>query len=199
MAKKKRTYSMLDLIKANGKPVPNVAAQSTRLCSHRNDPYAVQIKAATEFVKNEKNYIIDRIVIRLLISSGLRISEVLSLKAFDIAADGSILIRSKKGSNIRYISGMEFSSFLGINAVWFCSELSCRNRWHYYRLIKRLGISVVVSGNSNASVTHLFRYAFVERIIGLSGSVEESAQIVGHKNKKNTGRYFIKSTGHGKK
>jgi len=187
----------MDVISHLTRSAASMPAQSTTLSQQCSGSFAAELAAASGFIADEKNYIIDRIVIQLLISSGLRISEVLSISGQDVASDGSILIHGKKGSDVRYVSAMQFSQWLGANPVYFANQIRYRNRFFYYRLFKRLGISRIMSGNKNNSVTHLFRYAFVERIKNMSGNLEETAQIIGHKNPANTKRYSSKTTKNG--
>ncbi len=181
------------------KSIATPLAQSTTLLHVHSGSFASQIDIASGYIANKKNNIIDRVVIQLLMSNGLRISEVLHISGSDITPDGSILIRSKKGSELRYVSAMQFSSWLGNNRLFFASQVAYRNRWYYYRLFKRIGLDMRISGNSNNAVTHLFRYAFIERVNQLSGSSESTAKIVGHKNPANTKRYLNKSKNDGKK
>lgn len=197
MAKKKKFFSKHPLSTPATKSIPILPAQSTTLSQLPAPLFAEKIKIASEFVANEKNYIIDRIVIQLLLANGIRISEVLNIKSSDIAHDGSILIHSKKGSDVRYISGSIFSKWLADNPVYFASNLKFNNRFYYYRLFKRIGLQQVMSGNTNASVTHLFRYAFIANLQKMTKNIEDTGTIVGHKNKANTKRYNSKSNKNG--
>lgn len=193
MAKKKQSEKLKLWTKHLHKSVPTPTAQTTTMSQEVNPMFADKIKIASDYLADPKNYIIDKIVIQLLLTNGLRISEVLNITNSDIATDGSILIHSKKGSNIRYVSAGRFSDWIGKNPIYFCSQLKNFNRFYYYRLFKKIGLAQVLGNNRNASVTHLFRYAFIDKINSMTKNINDTALIVGHKNSKNTLRYEKKA------
>lgn len=189
MIDKKKINRVTNIDKFKVKSVVTVSAQNNKLLYSGNNMFTSVISTGRAFVLNEKHFIIDRIVILLLMAYGLRISEVLSIRESDIKPSGTIFIRGKKGSNDRLVSGLQFSEWLFKHRVSFVSLLQHRNRWFYYRLFKRLGIYKTMTGNKNASVTHLFRYQFIHEMQEATGNIDSTQNIVGHRLVKNTKRY----------
>lgn len=188
------------LINAENNIIRQTTKSDPKLSAHYNRPLQLESKTfqrvmaiASGYVNNPENYIIDRICMMLISAYGLRISEVLNIQSFDISTDGTILIRSKKGSDPRLVSGLQFSKWLSKNRLFFASQMRFRNRWFYYRLFKRLGISEKMTGNVNSSVTHVFRYAFIDKMQQITGDIETTGKVIGHVSSKNTQRYEKKS------
>lgn len=193
MAQKKRKFSKNDIVKLSAKPVPSPRGQFTTQLQSGSIDFTPYVKAGLNFISNPENFIIDRIVIKLLLAYGLRISEILSINPANIKTDGSIYISGKKGSQPRLINPAEFASWVAKNPVFLCNMLAMRNRQYYWRLFNRIGISALMPGNVHRSVTHLFRYNFITEIQKISGDINETGVIIGHKNPANTKRYEQKT------
>lgn len=189
MKPKKTKLHTQNIIAHRCKSDADLLAQSTTSLQEQSKEFQAIFDAASRFISNSKNFIIDRIVMQILVAYGLRISEAISIQAQDISTDGTILIRSKKGSQPRLISGLQFSKWLADNRLFFSSQVRYRNRWYYYRLFKRLGIYKKMTGNMNNSTTHVFRYAFVQKVQAMTKEIETTGKIIGHVNKKNTENY----------
>ena len=182
-----------NIMKRAPKPDSNCSAQTNKLLQVQSDQFTAVLNRGKRFIADEKNHIIDRIVMLLLLAYGLRISEVLNIRKGDINSTGTIIVRGKKGSDDRLISALQFSEWIYKNRLSFTSILEYRNRWYYYRLFKRLDIHKQMTGNKNTSVTHVFRYAFVADVKAMTGDTDKTAKIVGHKNRLNTKRYEEKT------
>ncbi len=193
MTNKKRKFAKNDIVKLSTKPATSPSGQTATLSQPAFIDFAPYVKAGLMFISNPNNFIIDRVAVHLLLSFGLRISEVLSINPAHIKKDGSIYISGKKGSQPRLINPGKFAEWVANNPVYFCSMLGMRNRQYYWRLFNRLGISILLPGNKHRSVTHLFRYNFINEVQNISGEIEATGVIVGHKNKSNTKRYEQKT------
>lgn len=168
-------------------------AESTTLLQDHNPIFAGQMLAASKFIFDESKCKIDRLVTFLLFSYGLRIAEVLRIKATDINRQGMILINPAKGSDPRFVSTGPFQPWVAGNRLHIAYLLSTRLYDYYYRLFKKMGISAIPSGNQKQAVTHLFRYNFISMIQNMSNDIEVTGKIVGHKNTNNTQLYVKKS------
>jgi integrase len=149
-------------IKLVDNSLPSPIAQNTKLCSPGNqgEQLITLVLSKREAILNEDKilwYIID-----LLINSGCRVSEILSITPNDILLNGTVKINALKGGKNRIISSSDGRDYL----------INCRaigkypfmdyNRYYVYRAFKKWGISYVVKGNTNTAVTHAFRHANTE-------------------------------------
>lgn len=175
------------------KPDAKLSAHTNKELQDPNFSNNPIIRTGLSYINDKSNAIVDRIVIALLMAYGLRISEVLNIRYNDITPQGTILIHGSKGSENRFISGMQFSKYIVSHALSFTTHLRYRNRWYYYRLFKRIGIYKKMTGNTNFSVTHAFRYEFIKQLQGMTKDINETGKIIGHKNTNNTKRYDQKT------
>lgn len=191
--KRKFINTKSNIIRENNKSVPNLPAQNTRLLHSNSSMFSALDAKVAGFIENKSYNIIIRVVVYLLNAYGLRISEVLDIKFNDVRKDGMIIIKSKKKSQIRYISPGPFQVWLAKNRLFFVNSLSIYSRFYFYRLFKRLGFYYKFSGNVNTSVTHVFRYKFISDIQAMTTDIQDTQCIVGHKSVNNTKRYNEKS------
>ena len=128
-------------------------------------------------------------VIELLMLYGLRISEVLRIKVYDIKSNGYIVIKGLKGSNSRLIYPA-FNLAFWKNADPGTLPISNTfSRFYFYRLFKRLGLYERFKGHFNNSVTHYFRQKLLRSL--KNDGVESSllSSFIGHVSKK-TIKYY---------
>lgn len=187
--KRDKPINILNTVKLRANSNLKRSAQTDIKCALGGGQYEKFLQTGIDFVSNSKNCIIDRIVIMLLYTYGLRISEVLSIRFNDISETGTILIHPKKGSEVRLVSGHIFTDWILKHKGLLNSGLENRNRWYYYRLFKKLGITKKMVGNENYATTHVFRYMFVAEIKKRSGDSLTTQKIVGHKSQKSTVLY----------
>ncbi len=146
----------------SGKPapksVPTPCAQTARLCTLGNDQVtlAKQVQASLIALKNSNPPC--WLIAMILLESGCRVSEVLTINSASISPQGRVMIKGKKGSNDRIIHPITIAPQMiklrKRNGPIF-AEIS---RFHVYRAFRSVGLSHIFDGRSKASVTHLFRH-----------------------------------------
>lgn len=130
-----------------------------------------------------------RLIVELQYRYGLRVTEVLSISIYDVSKDGRIVIKGLKSSSDRVVY-----VFNNIEYLNRCKQLHVEpfmgiDRYHVYRVYKKIGFIYKSVNSSKMSVTHSFRHRVVENM--RNDGVDEGvmAQFIGHKNVSNTGKY----------
>ena len=178
-----------DSLQARTKSVPNPSAQIAKVygASEEVSKEIDRLLSSKESIKArscELWYIIE-----LLISSGARISEVLSISPVDIMRNGNVRVRGKKGSSDRIVVTRDSMDYM----------LRCRSvgkypfqdwdRFRCYREFKLLGIGMRFPGKEKQSVTHFFRHAY-NRMMKKEGIEQElRSSELGHKSRSNIKHY----------
>jgi site-specific recombinase XerD len=132
---------------------------------------------------------INKAVLELQLLWGLRISEVISIKPSQVTSLGQIMIRGSKKSEDRIVMGYMYSN------VWtsYVKKGNIigeeRDRYYYYNLYKKFGLYRKNKGKDNNSVTHIFRYSFVELLLKNNIEINEIQKLIGHKSVKSTEHY----------
>ena len=188
MAKAKKHTDILTVL-AGGKSVAKPSAQTTTLC-------AVPGAAGCQEMLSEESFqalcSVSREVARvysLQRDFGLRISEVLAIRPYDITNSGMIHIRGLKGSGSVLVSpAFDRQFFAGCRASG-AYPFQFINRFYVYRVYKRFGLSHKFEGNKKCSVTHLPRHDYALQ----AKSVDEDQTLVTsalrHKSSKNDSFY----------
>lgn len=147
---------------------------------HRLNSHAESMK-----VQNRKCYM----VYKMLLQSGCRISEILNIRPYDIAINGSIRIKGLKGSSNRIISPGEFTEYFIKCKKLGVFPFDGINRKYVWSVFKKFGIYVNVDSSGKKAVTHALRHIMVssQRISGTE--TDTIGEFIGHKNRKNTENY----------
>lgn len=132
---------------------------------------------------------VDKSVLELQFLYGLRISEVLNVKWSDINENCQIFITGKKGSNDRVVYPVKFANFWMFLREKKVNIPSSYNRFYFYRLYKKKGLYVHLTGHRNLSVTHFLRYKYLVSLLAQDLEVEKVKQLIGHKSIKSTIHY----------
>lgn len=131
-------------------------------------------------------------IIELQFYYGIRISEALRIRHTDITDIGQILIKGMKGSNSKVVYPILYKEF------WLRVKRNktnipeSYNRFYFYRLYKKIGLSQVMGKNKNNSVTHLLRYNYLINLMQNGITVDNLQQSIGHKSLKSTLHYVNK-------
>lgn len=172
---------------------PTINVKSPRF----NEPppsYLTQ-KQLVRFRETTRNYLRDRVIIELLFVTGLRISELLSIKISDIKWDtGTIWVQSGKGESQRYVL------FNTESAEWMKKYLAERNRESPYLFPNREGKSITrywvaqkfnrYSKELGFKVTpHMLRHTFGSYMAEKEMRIEHIQRIMGHSNINSTRIY----------
>ena len=184
-----KNYTVLDRINTVSKP----SAQNTTLCAQVNDQMTAIEAKVSAIMTSSFCSSLDKVLIDLLYTNGLRISEVLQLKSSDIDARGNVFVKGLKGSNDRLCQCTYMKSELLYLRSTNSHLFSYTNRFYYYRLFKKLGLYIVYDSNENKAVTHSLRHSYIYSLQNITNNIESTAQIVGHKNSKSTTHYYSKA------
>lgn len=131
-------------------------------------------------------------VIELMLYSGCRISQALSITSTDILLNGTIRIRGNKRSDDVITRCILFKEFWINNRIYINSILSNYNRFFFYRLFKKYGITFKLPHKTNYNVTHSLRQLFIDSLNVNDVSCELIKKSVGHKNVKSQEYYKSK-------
>lgn len=124
----------------------------------------------------------EKAVLELQVLYGLRISEVLNIKPAQIMPSGQITIKGLKGSCDRFVVPVIYNQYWIQIAKSNCEISKSYNRFYFYRLYKKHGISKAFADNKKASVTHLLRYYYIANLVKSGKDIREIATIIGHKS-----------------
>lgn len=181
-------YTTFDRINAVSTP----SAQNTTLCAQTIPQFnAIDSKIITCMSLTSLSDL-DKIVIDLLYTNGLRISEVLQIHSNNIDARGNVFIKGLKGSNDRLAQVTYMRTQLLSLRSAGCHLFEYSSRFYYYRLFKKLGLYITYGKNENNAVTHSLRHAYIYSVQSLANNINSTASIVGHKNSKSTVHYYSK-------
>ena len=133
---------------------------------------------------------IEKYLICILIRNGLRISEITHCQNIKLIGNQLLSVWQKKTKTIRTANVVDFqqlTKYLFINGnltVWN------RDRYYYYRVFKRLGISELLIGRQHKSVTHLPRHKIATEIYNETNSIELVTAQLGHKSTRSASHYL---------
>lgn len=168
-------------------------AQYTTLCDSNTNEFRSYEVRLLEFIESLSVSSAERSILELMLDEGLRISDVLNIKPKHVDSFGYITIIQGKGSSIKVVRNSKNLSFwLGQVRNGFVISDSY-NRFYFYRLLKKKGIQMSVSGCSNHKVTHSLRYARAIAVMNASKDLEIVKQDLGHRSINST-KYYVRQT-----
>jgi site-specific recombinase XerD len=120
----------------------------------------------------------ERAVFLLLLSGGLRLTEVFGITSANVNTEQGTIMVLGKGSQYRMIA----PGAMAMQALERALELNDRlvpYAWPHYidNLVKRLGKAAGVQGRVHA---HRFRHMFATSFLDAGGSIEDLQQVLGH-------------------
>lgn len=133
-----------------------------------------------------------RLVVELQYLYGLRISSALHVRFCDITSNGGIYIRQGKGSESLIVYSRIFPERLMRIKSESREFILNFSRYYFYRYYKKVGLYSEFSGNTNKSVTHLFRHNIALSLKEDMISKQDVKRFLGHRNIKSTGSYYDK-------
>lgn len=125
----------------------------------------------------------------LLLSGGLRISELIGERWLFVNAIGQVVIKGKKGSNDKLVTPLYCAEYWRGLRGWCLNPCNIVSRFSWYRFLKAQGVVIHEKGKAHASVTHAARKLkahemFVNELE--QGTIQE---VIGHKSEKSTTYY----------
>lgn len=182
----KRSYNAPQLICSVSTP----SVQIPVLYSVDNQPKSDITNVVESLLANPNISDTTKLMIDLMYTNGLRVSELLRIRGTDILHNGSYVIHASKGSSDRigHVSTQKvlFLSHLGSPYPIFDGY----SRQSVYNIFRKHGISSATFGNTNRSVTHLLRHNYIESVMAASGSLQCTQSAVGHKSTRSTLHYI---------
>lgn len=140
--------------------------------------------------KDEMLGVMDKAVLSLMFRHGLRISEVLSIRPWDVKSDLTVYIKGLKGSDNRLCVTIDFRDYWKTYRTSGTLISQERDRFFYYRNLKRMGIGLMFSSNVNCSVTHLGRHLYALSKSDVAVSDDMKRLILGHKRAETIEHYL---------
>lgn len=172
------------------KSVSNPTAQNNTLCE---PPIKCAIAPGENFhlthLMNAEPVPV-RVIVRLLVDYGLRISEILAIKPTDITADGRIIIKGSKRSSNRLVVCHEHKDFLINIRNGSYNYFAVYDRFQIYRILKKYNVVSLNQYGSKNAVCHQFRYKFVTDVNAVTNNIDSTALLIGHKSSSNTKKYL---------
>jgi len=125
--------------------------------------------------------------------SGVRVGEVLNVKAVDIMDNQNIYIHGSKGSNDRIVNCPAVISIICKNVdINTRQSIFTVSYTQYYRFLKKHGDILHIVGKKNNYVSHSFRKKLLNQIYNSGCAKKEKiGHAIGHRSKK-TINYYIK-------
>lgn len=171
------------------KSVPSPPAQIYNLCDKDNAPGSMIYAIESYILKNSNDNNIVTAVLSLMHYHGLRITEVLNIRPYDVLRSNRIRIKGLKHSNDRIVYIMSHGRFWASYGVSTSFLSDTYSRYYFYREFKKLGFYSRFGSNKKYSVTHLMRHNYV---LSLKESDIETNLIqttIGHKSINSTKHY----------
>ena len=179
----------LDSIIVRSKSVLASSAQNTILCDLNCNSEKQLEFFISKVVECMWLSVIDKGIMLLCLTEGLRISEVMDILADDWRAGQKVFIRGKKGSFDRVVSvRFFFNELRSFTFNYGCLGMA-GNRFYFYREFKKLGIIFQSSNSSRASVTHAGRHLLADNLFQHGKDIELSKRTLGHKSVNSTRHY----------
>lgn len=180
--------SHLDIIASRGgtkasiKSALNPVAQSATLCTLGSKDKEIIDQANRLTALNSRLPVTDKAIVELMFLNGLRISEVLNIKASDVMFNGLIKIRGLKGSENRLC-------VTNLYRDWWLKSVGkgnvitdYRSRYYYHRLFVEKGLYYRATANCKRIVTHVFRHLYVRLAESNNLTLKDIQSLIGHKS-----------------
>jgi len=125
------------------------------------------------------------------LSGGLRVSEVLNIKAHDLIPYQTIFIKGLKGSQSKRVYVPECEYFIRKCLRSNLEPFKGISRFMVYRLYKRLGFVILKGNGTRNAVTHSIRKQAIKELHASTRNIKDTASAIGHKSSKST-EYYVK-------
>jgi len=173
--------------------VPKPLAQSITLCQPDNSLLRILDIVVYTITSPSASYKLERVLLDLMLSGGLRISEVLGPGVLKVNMLGQVFIQGSKGSDNKLVTPIHFKSFWVNSIGTVANPFMHISRFSFYKWLRKNEISIDLGKNGNNKVTHSLRHLHVYLMELMNLSEKEMSEILGHKNIKNI-KYYL----HGK-
>jgi site-specific recombinase XerD len=187
---KKSTF-LKNQVRTNSEPT--TGAHTPTMCALGTAPTEALLNKYNNLLSSKSLSLFDSLAIDLLLSGGIRISELLQIRYNDITALGQVRIHALKGSSDRLISSMYHAEMLikyrHLNGFLFEGY----SRWYFHRLFVKLGFYQLNNGSNKRVTTHIFRHHLVTDLQNQFNQIELTQSTIGHKRQSSTEWYINKN------
>lgn len=124
--------------------------------------------------------------IDLMLSGGLRLSEILFPASFFVTPLGQVVVHGRKGSADKLVTPLFQPQYWRRLHGWVANPFAFSSRWSWYRFFKRNGVCMSEQGRKNKVVTHSPRKLQAHQLF--NGGVELAGirDIMGHRAESST-------------
>lgn len=125
----------------------------------------------------------------LLLSGGLRVTELVACPMVLVNANGQVLFKGRKGSADRLITPLyQRAYWLGLRG-WVANPCAIVSRFSWYRFLKARGVVLHEKGHQHCSVTHAPRKLLAHQLFVEGVGSRSVADVVGHRSAKSAEWY----------
>ncbi|GEM_PF-1943491 len=194
--KKENTEEILNSLKKGSTwntPTKSVKESSAHYATQCSGGLQQHIANTIHYLLSDNNTdlnLYEKAIIELMFLHGLRITEALNITYRDINSNLQIKIRGLKGSSDRYVQSINFIKFWQYVRESKIVFVKSFNRYYFYRLFRKKGISFYLGNNKKESVTHLLRYNYVLLLLTDNVEVDVIQSVLGHKKLSSTLHYI---------
>lgn len=127
--------------------------------------------------------------IDLMLSGGLRMSELLFPAGFFVTPLGQVLVHGRKGSADKIVTPVFQAQYWEGLRGWVANPFAVTSRWTWYRFFRAQGVVMSERGKEHKSVTHVPRKLLAHSLFVNGVELQSVADVVGHRNLKSTEYY----------
>lgn len=125
----------------------------------------------------------------LMLSGGLRLSELLLSRGFFVTPLGQVLVKGRKGSADKLVTPVFLTQYWTGMRGWVANPFSFSSRWSWYRFFRAQGVVLSENGKVNKSVTHVPRKLLAHSLFNNGVELQSVADVVGHRATSSTEYY----------
>lgn len=183
------SYLNCDTQKERFKSVTNSSAQTESLCASRSQDevdYSRMLSKIESILQHDRTLYY---IAMLQLCGGLRISEVLGIRPYDITLTGHVSIHSRKGSSHQIIHGGVVANYLIQCKKLNMYPFNLYSRYYVYRQYKKYGLTIQPVNSSKKAVTHSLRHLAASAQRNESIQDEKIQKFLRHVSSKSTTYY----------
>lgn len=118
----------------------------------------------------------------LMLSGGLRVSELVTADLVLVNANGQVLFKGRKGSADRLVTPLYQREYWLRLRGWVHNPCNVVSRFSWYRFLKAQGIVLHENGHVHNSVTHVARKLYAHQLFVAGVDGRSVADVVGHRS-----------------
>lgn len=170
--------------------VPNPPAQNATLLQLSNEErmaYEVLQWIARQGVNRFGMYSVG---VDLMLSGGLRLSELLWATAFFVNELGQVRIQGTKGSSDKLVAPLYHRDYWLARCGWVANPFNFVSRWSWYRFLRSQGVGFHEDGKVYCTITHAARKLQAHTLANAGVELESIADVMGHRSTRSTEYYM---------